>query len=399
MSSRIAEGFSRHPGYPETLFAKRATAVTPSGIRKMFELASSSAINLGLGEPDLEPPELIREALVKAVREGRNRYGHTAGLAELRTAIAERLSEHAPVRAEDVLITVGATEALAVTMQTLIDGGDEVLTPDPGFVLFAPHIALAGGTPVYYTLRQENGFLPDVEELRRLVTPRTKAIIVNTPSNPTGAVFDRRTVEGIAELARDEGLVIVSDEVYDAMVYDGRHETFLGSTDRVVYVNSFSKVYAMTGWRLGYVTAPSDVIQHMAKIHYYMVACPPTPTQYAVLAGIRGPQDAVHRMVEEFRARRDLIVSELNRIPNFECGVPGGAFYAFPSFSFPMGSVDLAMKILEAGVICSPGSAFGKAGEGHLRFSYANSQENIRKAMEIIRGVTEAMPPGPDREP
>ncbi len=369
------------------LFAARAMHVEMSGIRKMFELASSDAINLGLGEPDFQPPRNVINAFKRAVEKGYNKYGPTGGIPELREAVAQRLARYTDVKKEDILITSGATEALCMTMQTLVDIGDEVLTPDPGFVLFAPHVTLAGGKPVFYRLSEKNRFQPDVEELEELVTPRTKAIIVNTPSNPTGSVIEPRTIRAIVEFAKEHDLVIISDEVYDAIVYDGKHETFLGEYDKVVYVNSFSKIFAMTGWRLGYLCAPPEMIKQMAKVHYYMVACPATPPQFAVLEGLRGPQTYVEDMVKEFQARRDLIVRLLNRIPGLTCLKPRGAFYAFPSFEQKVSSEEFALDILKAGVICSPGSAFGDAGEGHLRFSYANSQENIKRAMEIVREV------------
>jgi len=369
------------------MFASRATHVELSGIRKMFEGAPSGAINLGLGEPDFQPPAHIVEALERAVRDGMNKYGPTGGLPELRREVAENLSKYSKVKADEVLITTGATEGLCATMQSLVDRGDEVLTPDPGFVLFAPHITLASGTPVYYKVRKDDEFQPRVDELNELVTPRTKAIIVNSPANPTGGVLDRKTINGIIEVARDNDLFIVSDEVYEPFVYEGRHETFLGKYDKLVYVNSFSKVFSMTGWRLGYLVASPDVVKMIGKISYYFIACPPTPTQVAVLAGLRGPQDFVTQMVKEFRRRREIVVESLNKIKGFECPLPKGAFYTFPSFRFDMTSTDLAMKILKAGVICTPGSAFGEGGEGHLRFSYANSRENLAKGMDIVANV------------
>ena len=355
------------------MFASRATHVELSGIRKMFEGAPSGAINLGLGEPDFQPPSHILEALERAVRGGMNKYGPTGGLPELRTAIAERLSKDSTVNADEVLVTTGATEGLCATMQSLVDRGDEVLTPDPGFVLFAPHITLASGTPVFYKVRPEDEFHPRIPELNELVTPKTKAI------------------NGIVDVAEDNDLLIVSDEVYEPFVYEGRHETFLGRYDKLVCVNSFSKMFSMTGWRLGYLVAPPEIVKTIAKISYYFIACPPTPTQVAVLAGLRGPQDFVVQMVKEFGRRRELIVDALNKIKGFECPWPKGAFYAFPSFRFAMTSEALAMRILKAGVICTPGSAFGPGGEGHLRFSYANSRENLAKGMAIVEGVAGAL--------
>jgi len=375
----------------EQMFASRATHVELSGIRKMFERAPKGAINLGLGEPDFQPPEHILEALEKAVRSGQNKYGPTGGIPELRAAIAKRVSKYADVKPDQVLVTAGATEALCATMQTFVDRGDEVLTPDPGFVLFAPHITLAAGVPVYYKVRASDEFQPRADELNELVTPKTKAIIVNSPANPTGGVLDRKTIQAVVDIAEDNDLLIVSDEVYEPFVYEGRHESFLGAYDKVVYVNSFSKLFAMTGWRIGYLVAPPDLVPTISKIHYYLIACPSTPVQSAVLAGLRGPQDSVTRMVKEFARRRELIVTALNKIKGFHCLSPKGAFYAFPSFDFPITSEKLALEILAAGVICTPGSAFGAAGEGHLRFSYANSRENLQKGMGVVASVAEKL--------
>lgn len=358
-----------------------------SGIRKMFDLADSDTINLGLGEPDFQPPSTVLSAMKKALDQGYNKYGPTGGLRELREALAEMHSSQADVRAENVLITVGATEALAMTMQVFVDPGDEVLTPDPGFVLFAPHILLAGGTPVFYSLLEKNDFLPMIDELESLVNPRTKAVIINTPSNPTGSVMRKDGVEALTAFAEDNGLLIISDEVYDRIIYEGHHVSFLGQTENVIYVNSFSKVFSLTGWRLGYLIAREDFVKTMAKVHYYMVACPPTPAQYAVLTGLLDSQEYLKEMVDEFRRRRDFIISRLNSIEGFHCLTPGGAFYAFPSFRFNIGSEELALRLLRAGVACSPGSAFGEKGEGHLRFSYAASLEMIDKAMTIVDSI------------
>lgn len=307
---------------------------------------------------------------------------------KLREALAEVHSAQADVNAGNVLITVGATEALAMTMQVFINPGEEVLTPDPGFVLFAPHIRLAGGVPVFYSILQKNRFLPSLDELESLITPNTKAMIVNTPSNPTGSVMGRKEIEAVTALAEDHGILLISDEVYDRIVYEGDHHSFLGHTENLVYVNSFSKAFSMTGWRLGYLIAPEKFITTMAKVHYYMVACPPTPAQYAVLNGLLDSGDYLKEMVDEFRRRRDFIVERLNSIRGFHCLSPGGAFYAFPSFNYPVKSEELALRLLKAGVVCSPGSAFGKQGESHLRFSYAASIEMIGEAMDIVDAVT-----------
>ncbi len=371
------------------MFASRARGLRMSGIRKMFEMAGSDAINLGLGEPDFQPPASVLEAMVKAVAEGYNKYGPTGGLPALKQALAEKHSSVADITEENVLITVGGTEALFLTMQTFIDPGDEVLVPDPGFVLFAPHVRLAGGEPVFYPLLEEAGFLPRTGDLQSLLTPRTKAIIVCNPSNPTGSVMGKGEVEAVSSFAEDHDLILVSDEVYDSIVYERGHHSFLGMVENHVYINSFSKFLSMTGWRLGYLIAPAEYVRTMAKVHYFMVACPPTPAQHAVLHGLPQLHDYVDEMVAEFRRRRDHIVRRLNDVPGFRCLLPGGAFYAFPSYEYPVSSEDLAVRLLKAGVMCSPGSAFGKGGERHLRFSYANSLENIDRGMDIVVSVVQ----------
>jgi len=295
------------------------------------------------------------------------------------------------VEVANVLVTVSATEALLLSCLGLFEEGQDVLVPDPGFVLYAPHVTLSGANPVCYSLRQENGFLPDQDELLRLIGPDTAGIIVNTPSNPTGAVFPPETVRMVNDIAQDNGLVLISDEVYDEIIYDSPHTSFLGNSDNQIYVNSFSKTYAMTGWRIGYLATSKELIKNLAKLHYYTVACPPTPVQYAALAALTGPQEPLERMVCEFRRRRDAMVQGLNAIPGFNCIEPQGAFYAFPGFDLNVSSENLAMRLLEGGVLSTPGSAFGQEGEGHIRFSYANSLENIELGMERTARVMEDM--------
>jgi aspartate aminotransferase len=371
------------------MFAKRMKSIEVTGIRKIFELAGKGAINLGLGEPDSQPAQHIKEALAKALREGFNKYCPTAGIIELREAVAERLKKYkSDIAKEEVIITAGATKALHATIFTFIERGDEVLVPDPGFPLYATEIALAGGKPVFYKLSGED-FMPKVENFK--VSKKTKAIIVNSPSNPTGSVFSKEKVKEIIEFAEDNDLIIISDEVYDEIIYDTEHFSFIGNYDKLIYINSFSKTYALTGWRLGYLAAKKEFINEILKMHYYTIACPPTPTQYAALAALKGSQECVKEMVSEFKKRRDVAIKTINRIKGFSCSLPKGAFYLFPSYNIDIHSEELALKILEKGVICVPGNAFGSAGENHLRFSYANSIENIEKGLEIVRELIEKL--------
>jgi aspartate aminotransferase len=354
----------------------------------MFDLARSNAIHLGIGEPDFQPPVHVREALRKAVEEGFNKYGPSAGLPKLREAIARRLQKYNPeITPDKIIVTAGATQALHTALFTVIEEGDEVLVPDPGFPLYPNEVRLAGGKPIFYPLLEENKYMPKIEELQ--ATKRTKAIIVNSPSNPIGAVFDRRTIEALVEFAKEHKLIIFSDEVYDEILYDIEYTSFLGRYDRVVYINSFSKTYALTGWRIGYLVAEKVLLQEILKMHYYTVACPSTPVQYAALAALEGSQESVREMVAEFKKRRALMIKLLNQIKGFRCLTPGGAFYAFPSYKFKVASEKLAKQILEKNVVCVPGNAFGKRGEYHLRFSYANSLENIKKGLELVKEVIE----------
>ncbi|HIH01126.1 TPA: aminotransferase class I/II-fold pyridoxal phosphate-dependent enzyme, partial [Thermoplasmata archaeon] len=246
---------------------------------------------------------------------------------------------------------------------------------------------LAGGTPVEYTIGLENNFWPDPDEIRGLVTPRTKAIIMNSPSNPTGAVFPDDTVKAICEIASEHDLYILSDEVYHNFVYEGKHVSFARYHDDTIIVNSFSKSLAATGWRIGYVATSKEIVQQLAKVQYYTLACPPTATQYAILEGMKIRKRFRESMLSEFRTRRDLIMRRLDEITSFQTPPVHGAFYVFPRYSKEVASDEYAQRLLKAGVICAPGSAFGTLGEGHLRFSYANSKENIEKGMDIVAEV------------
>ncbi|MDE1820045.1 MAG: aminotransferase class I/II-fold pyridoxal phosphate-dependent enzyme [Euryarchaeota archaeon] len=374
----------------EQKLSTRARSLEMSGIRKMFDApAPPGSINLGLGEPDFNPPRVVQEALFEAVRTGgtHNKYGPSAGIPALRDALAERYRRYDPRTSRDnVIVTCGGTEALLSAALALYDPGNEVLIPNPGFVLYGPHARMADAVPVPYSLREENGFQPDLDELEEIVTDRTRAIVVNSPSNPTGGVFTPRSIDGIVSFAQEHDLTILSDEVYDEIVYTpGGHRSFWGRYDRVVVVNSFSKILAMTGWRLGYLVASAEVAVEANKIHYHMVACPSTPCQVAALRGLTDARDEIAAMAKEFRARRDLIVRGLNSVPGMHCVKPEGAFYAFPSYTWGMPSLEAAQTLLQRGLRCTHGEAFGSLGESHLRFSFANSRENIRKAMTILR--------------
>ncbi|HLN50873.1 MAG: pyridoxal phosphate-dependent aminotransferase [Thermoplasmata archaeon] len=366
------------------MVAQRAREVEISGIRKMFENAPPDSINLGLGEPDFDPPAAVVDAICRAVREGQNHYGPSAGLPALRDRIAERYRDREPgTGRENVIVTGSGSEGLMAAALALYDPGDEVLVPNPGFVLYAPHARLAGAVPVPYSLPEAHGYLPDLSELEKLVTPRTTAIVVNSPSNPTGAVFPKAVVDRIVTFADRHDLTIVSDEVYEQIVYEGTATSFWGRSDRAIIVNSFSKMFATTGWRIGFLVAPRPLAVELNKIHYHIMACPSTPAQIGVLAGLESTA-ATHGMVREFRARRDLVVRLLSKIPDMKLVPPGGAFYAFPRFSWPKSSQDVAGALLGRGVITTPGDAFGSLGASHLRLSFAASRPNLRRGIQII---------------
>lgn len=383
-------GRRSHNGYggdpsPAAVVAQRVGEIEISGIRRMFEAAPSGAVNLGLGEPDFEPPSVVVEALIAAVHDKMNHYGPSAGLTALRERVADRYRDIDPdVTRENVIITSGGSEGLMACALALYDPGDEVLVPDPGFVLYAPHARLAGATPVPYSLVEQHRFLPDLDELERRVTPRTRALVVNSPANPTGSVFPKPTVERLIAFADRHNLSIISDEVYDEMVYEGHHISFAGKGDRSIVVNSFSKMFAMTGWRLGFIVAPRPLSVEINKVHYHMVACPSTPAQAAVLAGLGAVHEATSAMRAEFRARREIVIREINSMPGLRCVPPAGAFYAFPRFSWPATAYSVAGELLKRGLITTPGDAFGRLGGRHLRLSFAASRPNLKRGLAIL---------------
>ena len=376
------------------LIARRLAGIEMSGIRKMFELAGSDSVNMGLGEPDFEPARHIQDALSAATREGKNGYGPSLGLPALRESLAHRIKDYRGenVSANNIIITAGATQGLMAINQTFVDHGDEVLVPDPGFVLYDAQARICGGFPIHYSLLSENGYQPDLDEIQEKITPRTKLWVINTPSNPTGACMSKDMVRACCEIAEDHDIMVVADEVYDFLTYDEPHHSFLSHMDNVIWVNSFSKTFAMTGWRLGCIATKREYVDAIETMHYYTVACPPTPIQYAGVAAIEGPQDEVDHMKETFRARRDLITKRIQAIPGMHMEKPGGAFYAFPHYDHDISSKDFALKLASEGLIGSPGSAFGHLGEHHLRFSYACSQEDIERGMDILERVAATLP-------
>jgi aspartate aminotransferase len=365
--------------------ARRVKSINLSGIRKMFELVGEDSINLGLGEPDFNTPPHIIEAAKKALDEGFTHYTVNKGILELRNAISTKLEEdnNILVDPESIIVTVGASEALHIALQALINEDDEVLIPDPGFVSYDASVKLAGGVSIPVRLKEEDEFRMTPERVLEKITPRTRAIILNSPANPTGSVMKKKDIKVITEIADDLGLAIISDEIYEKIIYDEKHYSPARFSENVITINGFSKSYAMTGFRIGYVTSTPNLIEEMLKVHQYNTACASSISQKAALAALQGPQDSVYIMVKEFRRRRDLIVQRL-RDMGIDCVKPQGAFYVFPKIKYPEVFVVDALK---KDVILVPGSACGIYGQNHVRLSYATSYEEIKEAMDRLEEI------------
>ena len=363
--------------------SKRISEVPMSGIRKMFDLAGPDSINLGLGEPDLAPPVEAIEGMNAAATAGLNKYGPTAGIPELRKAVAERFSKYGDITGDNIIITPSGSSALLEITQSMIDPGDNVLIPSPGFVIYGPHAQLAGGTFTEYKLT-EGDFQPDTDDIQSKIRPETKMLVVTNPSNPTGGVLSEETYRALSDIAADTGVTILSDEVYDSFIYEGKHHSFMNQLDRAVVVNGFSKMMAVTGWRMGFACANEEIMQALIKMQYHVCASPNMPAQYGILNALPNLDPYLENARKVFKARRDLISKRINEIPGMSIIPPRGAFYAFPSYDMDMKSADLAAELVKAGLICTPGSAFGSFGEGHLRFSYAADESKINAGMDIL---------------
>lgn len=376
--------------------AQRLRNLKISGIRRLFALTREmpDVINLGIGEPDFSPPQHVLEAACAAIRGGETHYTPSIGIEPLRMALAEKFKQKYGLvynPDNEILVTVGATEAVSLALLALVDPGDEVLIPDPGFVCYQPAVSLAGGVPVSVPLLKDDDFGINLEEtVTSLLTKRSRVMIVNSPSNPTGAVLGRSDLSKIAQFAVENDLVVISDEVYEEILYDNTSHnclaTFPGMRERTIVVNSFSKAYAMTGFRVGYAMGPKALISSMLLVHQFTVACVDGPAQFAATAALNGPQTCVTEMVSEFDRRRTLIWKRLNEIEGFNCSLPRGAFYVFPDIqSFGQTSTDFSELLLnKAKVVSTPGVAFGRHGQGFIRFSYAASYEKIAEALNRI---------------
>ena len=373
--------------------SQRVRALSPSGIRRFFELiyTMDDVISLGVGEPDFVTPWRIREAAIYSIEKGYTMYTSNFGLMELRQEISGYMSrrtglEYSP--ANQVLVTVGVSQALDLAMRALIDPGDEVIIPEPTYVSYVPCVTLSGGVAVTVPTHMENGFRVRPQDIEDRVTARTKAILIGYPNNPTGAVMPRRELEAIADIARRRGLLVVSDEIYERLVYGAEHTCFAslpGMAERTVHLSGFSKSYAMTGWRVGYACSRPDIIEAMMKVHQYTMMCAPIQGQMAAIEALRSGDSAVEDAREEYNRRRHLMMGGLNRL-GLACLEPQGAFYTFPSIkSLDMSSEEFAERLLmEEHVALVPGSAFGPSGEGHVRCCYAVATEEIEEALDRI---------------
>jgi len=363
---------------------------------KELERQGKSVIHFEIGEPDFNTPENVKEAGIKAIKENYTHYSPTQGILELREAVAEYISKTRDIKVtpDEVIITPGGKDVIFSTMLSLLDEGDEAIYPNPGYPIYESAIRLVGAKPVPMPIREENDFAFDRHEFEKLVTPKTRLIVINSPANPTGGILSYEDLEFIADIAKKNDIMILSDEIYSRIIYEGKFISIAslpGMKERTVILDGFSKTYAMTGWRLGYAVANKEVIEALKRVAVNSFSCVATFVQMAGVEALRGPQDEVEKMRKEYEERRNLIVKSLNEIPGFSVKMPKGAFYAFPNVKkLGKPSKELADYLLyEAGVCTLSGTAFGEYGEGYLRFSYATSKENIIEGLKRVKQAIE----------
>ncbi|MBU7595515.1 aminotransferase [Metabacillus halosaccharovorans] len=379
---------------PSHYLSSTVKNLKPSGIRKFFDLASSmeGVISLGVGEPDFVTPWNVREASILSLEQGYTSYTANAGLLELRSEISYYLKEKTNITysaKEEILVTVGASQALDIALRAIVNPGDEVIVIEPSFVAYSSLVSLAGGVPVSVQTSGEMEFKLQPSDLEKAITEKTKAIILCSPSNPTGTVLNKEDLEKIASIIEKHDLLVISDEIYAELTYDEAYTSFVsieGMAERTILVSGFSKGFAMTGWRLGYVAANQEFLSAMLKIHQYSMMCAPTMAQYAAVEAIKNGKEDVMHMKKSYRQRRNLFVSALNEM-GLSCHVPGGAFYAFPSIQKTnLSSEEFAEELLmEEKVAVVPGSVFGESGEGYIRCSYASSLEQLQEALRRMQ--------------
>lgn len=370
--------------------SKKVVGIQPSGIRKFFDVVNEmpDAISLGVGEPDFDTPWRIREEGIYSLERGRTFYTSNSGLKELKEEISRYLQRKIHVTYDpecEIAVTVGGSEGIDIAFRAMLDPGDEVLIPQPSYVSYLPCTILADGVPVVIPLQQKNEFKLTAEELEAAITPKTKILVLPYPNNPTGAIMTKEDLEPIAEIVKKYDLYVLSDEIYSELTYKFDHvsiASLLGMKDRTLVINGFSKGFAMTGWRLGYICGQKKIMEQMIKIHQYAIMCAPTNSQYAAIEGLRNCEGEVQQMRNAYNQRRRYLVHEFKRM-QLDCFEPFGAFYIFPSIQeFGMTSEEFATRFLEEEkVAVVPGSAFGECGEGYLRVSYAYSLEDLKEAI------------------
>lgn len=363
--------------------------IQPSGIRKFFDIVSEmkDAISLGVGEPDFDTPWRIREEGIYALEKGRTFYTSNAGLKELREEICIYLKRkyNLDYRVEQILVTVGGSEAIDLALRAMINPGEEVIIPQPSYVSYLPCAVLADAKPVIVNLKAENEFKLTAQELREAITDKTKVLILPFPNNPTGAIMNREELKAIAEVILEKDIFVISDEIYSELTYGGKHVSIAelpGMAERTIVINGFSKAFAMTGWRLGYAAGPDCIMRQMVKIHQFAIMCAPTNSQFAAVEALRNCDEEVEKMVEAYNQRRRFLLNAFREM-GLDCFEPYGAFYVFPSIKkFGMTSDEFATRLLnEEKVAVVPGTAFGDCGEGYLRISYAYSIDNLKVAL------------------
>ena len=376
------------------LLTKRVQDIKPSGIRKFFDIASEmdNVISLGVGEPDFKTPFSIRQTAIETLEKGRTNYSANAGLMELREEICHYLKRKFDLTyhpKDEVVVTVGGSEAIDLCIRALVDEGDEVLVPEPSFVCYSPMVFMAHGTPVPIQTKAENNFRLTKEDLLSHITERTKLLILPYPNNPTGAVMRKSHLEEIAEVLRERDIMVLSDEIYAELTYNSEHVSIAsidGMWERTIVVNGFSKSYSMTGWRLGYAAGPAPVLKQMTKIHQFAIMCAPTTSQFAAVDALKNCDSSIENMRNEYNTRRRLIVDAFNKM-GLTCFEPEGAFYVFPCIrSTGMSSEEFCEKLLYSQrVAVVPGNAFGESGEGFIRVSYSYSVNHILEAVKRIQ--------------
>ncbi len=372
--------------------------IQPSGIRKFFDIVAEmkDAISLGVGEPDFDTPWHIREEGIYSLERGRTFYTSNSGLKELKEEIAAYVKRNYDVNydaSSEVMVTVGGSEAIDLAMRVMLNPGEEVLIPQPSYVSYVPCAKMAGGVPVPIELEEKDEFRLTPEKLLEKITDKTKILVLPFPNNPTGAIMEWEDLEKIVPIIEEHDIFVLTDEIYSELSYKGKNRSiieFPGMRERTVYINGFSKAYAMTGWRLGYACAPKLILQQMLKLHQFAIMCAPTTSQYAAVEALKNGDEDVQKMRESYNERRRYLVSNLRRM-GMECFEPYGAFYVFPSIkNFGMSSEEFATKLLkEEKVAIVPGTAFGDCGEGYMRISYAYSIQDLKKALERIERFVE----------